>query len=362
VKANFRTARVALAVTFTCALLTLEAEANHLYRRVNLVSDQLGDARRVDADLVNPWGLTIRPGGRILVVNNGSGTAKFYAPRGTASKLVITIPGSPSGVVQNFGSDFVITDGVKSAVARAIFVTEDGFIAAWSPKLNSSNAIIVVDNSASNAVYKGVARGLVGRDEFLYLANFRGGFVEMYDSHFQFVRSFTDATIPAGYAPFNVRNIRSKLLVTYAKQLAPDNEDDESGAGNGFVDVFDFAGNFLRRFAEHGTLNSPWGIARAPFGFGRFSDAVLVGNFGDGRINAFDPDTREFLGQLRDLNGDVIEIDGLWGLAFGERLLAVFNPFFCCDITIPVLYFTAGPDDETHGLFGYIRPAISFFP
>ena len=344
--------------------LALPVRADSAYRQVNLVSDQPGVARRTDTDLVNPWGLTIRPGGRILVVNNATDTAKLYSPSGRPSKPVISTPGAPTGVVQNFGRDFIITAGARSLPARVIFVTEGGLIGAWNPDLSRTNAFTVVDNSASNAVYKGVTRGRVNGSEFIYAANFRAGAVEMYDSHFRFVRSFTDATIPAGFAPFNVRNIRDELFVTYAKQLAPDNEDDDAGPGNGFVDVFDLEGNLLRRFASQGTLNSPWGIARAPSRFGRFRNTILVGNFGDGRINAFDPATGDFLGQLRTRAGNVIEIDGLWGLTFGARLFAVVVPFFgCCDVILierPVLYFTAGPEDETHGLFGYVRPTFSF--
>lgn len=355
-----------IAIVSAICLIAAHAHADHTYKVVKLVADQPGIARHTDPYLINPWGLTIRPNGNIMIADNGTDLATTYRATGKVRPTRVAIPGAPTGLVQNFGPDFVFSNGAGSAPARVIYAVEDGRIAAWNPDLDPTNAIVVVDNSASGAVYKGIARGQIGAEEFLYVANFHDGVVEVYDSHFDFVLSFTDATIPAGFAPFNVRNIRGRLFVTYAKQLAPDNEDDEAGPGNGFVDVFDLDGTFLHRFASRGVLNSPWDVTRAPFGFGIFSDAVLVGNFGDGRINAFNPDNGNFLGPLRKDNGDPIAIDGLWGLTFGVRTALFLDPFGCfCDeafINIPVLYFTAGPDDEAHGLFGFIRPRFFFLP
>src|SRR5213078_2057615 len=151
---------------------------------------------------------------------------------------------------------------------------------------------------------------------FLYAANFKGGVVEMYDRNFHLVKTFTDTTLADGFAPFGIRNIFGHLFITFAKQKPPDNDDDQAGPGLGYVDVFDTNGNFLHRFASQGTLNAPWGLAVAPRHFGKFSHALLVGNFGDGAINAFNLRTGAFLGQLEDSDGNLIHIDGLWGLAF----------------------------------------------
>ncbi len=243
-----------------------------------------------------------------------------------------------------------------------MFATEDGTISGWNPNVNATNAILAVDRSQvtqggfTGAVYKGLATGSNDKGDFIYATNFRFGQVEQFDADFKLVNTFTDPQLSSDcpiagppaqcFAPFGIQNIGGNLFVTFALQDAA-HHDDVKGAGNGFVDVFDTNGTLIRRFASQGTLNSPWGLTLAPNGFGRFGKNLLVGNFGDGRINAFDPDTGAFRGQLQGQGGssNPITIDGLWALGFGNGGLA--GP-------TDTLFFTAGPNEETHGLFGSI--------
>jgi uncharacterized protein (TIGR03118 family) len=317
----------------------------------NLVSDVPGVAPVTDPNLVNAWGIAAGDDTAIWVNDNGTGVSTIYNGDGTASSLVVTIPGpagstdasAPTGIVYNELAEedenaFVVTSGDLSGPAIFLFDTEDGTISGWNPTVDRTHAINVVDNSSSDAVYKGLA--II--DDHLYATNFTSGLVEIYDSNFEPAGTFTDPSIPADFAPFGIQAIDDLLYVTYAKK---DGDDDLPGPGNGFVDVFTADGTLDHQLAAHGTLNSPWGLALAPRNFGVFSGAVLVGNFGDGTINAFDPATNEFLGQLKDNRGATIAIDGLWGLLFGNGTH---------DTKRNVLYFTAGPDDEEHGLFGAI--------
>jgi uncharacterized protein (TIGR03118 family) len=260
---------------------------------------------------------------------------------------------APTGVVFNSTTSFVVSAGGKSGPSRFIFATEDGTISGWNPTVDGTHAILTVNNSGPGAsadrtrlgaVYKGLAIGNNGSGNFIYATNFRDGVVEIYNAQFQLVKSFTDSGIPSGFAPFGIRNINNKLFVTYAKQDAK-HHDDVKGPGNGFVDIFDLNGNLQSEFAVQGTLNSPWGLEVAPLNFGEFSGALLVGNFGDGRINAFSQTTGVFLGQLRDTFGNPMTINGLWGLNFGNG-----GP----QAPPTTLFFTAGIGDESHGLFGSI--------
>jgi uncharacterized protein (TIGR03118 family) len=319
------------------------------YVQVNLVSNTT-NAPHTDARLVNAWGLVAGPG--LLWVNNAeSGLTTTYRPSGGTFKGAIRIPspdgtnnGAPTGLVQNNSFfSFVITNGNRRGTSQFLMATEDGTIAAWSRFVSKSDATIVVDRSASNSVYKGIALArLTNGVPQLYATDFHNGMVDVFDRNFQYVMSFTDTNVPAGFAPFNVRNIDGNLFVTFAKQKPPENEDDDPLLGNGFVDEFAPDGTLIRRVISQGALNSPWGLAVAPKNFGQFSRALLVGNFGDGKINAYDIDTGDLLGNLKDKDGNDIEIEGLWGLEFadGKRL-----------------YFTAGPNDEEDGLFGFIRRA-----
>jgi uncharacterized protein (TIGR03118 family) len=321
------------------------------YVKVDLVSNVASNAPHTDARLVNAWGLVSGPG--LIWVNNAeSGLTTTYRPGGGTFKGAIRVPspdgtnnGAPTGLAQNNSFfNFVITNGIRRGSAQFLMSTENGTIAAWSRLVSKSDATIVVDRSGSNSVYKGLALArLTNGTPRLYATDFHNGRVDVFDRRFQYVGSFTDTNVPAGFAPFNVRNIDGNLFVTFAKQELPDMEDDDPGPGNGFVDEFAPDGTLIRRVISQGALNSPWGLAVAPKNFGQFSRALLVGNFGDGKINAYDPDTGDFLGTLKDPDGNDIVIEGLWGLEFadGKRL-----------------YFTAGPDDEEGGLFGFIRKAL----
>lgn len=317
--------------------------------QINLTSDLPGVAANTDPALVNAWGITAGPSTPIWISDNGSGMSTVYNGAGqpfpTASPIVVNIPGpggmgsgAPTGVVFNGSSGF--------GGAHFLWATEDGTIAGWS---SGTNAVIEADNSASGAVYKGLA--LAGND--LYAANFNAGTIDVFDSSFAPVSvpgGFLDPTIPAGFAPFDIQNINGLLYVTYAKQDAA-RHDDIAGAGNGYIDVFDTNGVLQMRLVSNGPLDSPWGLALAPAGFGPFGGDLLVGNFGDGTINAFDPVNGAFKGVLMDPNGNPIVNQGLWGLAFGNGKFGT---------SAGTLYFTAGipgPDMvESHGLFGAIDP------
>jgi len=338
------------------AMLALLAAASAVpaaaaYVQTNLVSDIPGLAAFTDPNLKNPWGISSSPTSPFWVSNNGTGTSTLYNSLGqpfpVASPLVVTIPPSPgatpTGQVFNGGSGFALAPGQP---ARFIFATEAGTIAGWNPGTNPTNALIEVDNSASGAVYKGLAIGNNGSGDFLYAANFGNGKIDVFGSSFgaaTLAGSFTDPNLPAGYAPFNIQNLNGTLYVTYA--LVGQGGDDVPGAGNGIVDAFDTNGNLLKRVVTGGSLNSPWGLALAPAGFGEFGGALLVGNFGDGLINAFNPTTGALLGALRDATNNPIANDGLWGLRFGNGGNGG---------NVNTLYFTAGLNNEQNGLFGSI--------
>ncbi len=247
---------------------------------------------------------------------------------------------------------FVVSANGKSGPSRFLFVTEDGTISGWNPTVDGTHAILAVDRSGDGAVYKGLALGVANNQPFLYATNFRAGEVEMFDANFQPAGSFTDAMLASDcpfpgqcYAPFGIQNLGGKLYVTFALQDA-ERHDDMSGPARGFVDIFDTSGHLLRRLTQHGHLNSPWGLALAPSDFGPFSGDLLVGNFGDGHINAFDPVTGQFRGQLSGADGHPLIIDGLWALAFGSDEAVNGAP--------NELFFTAGPNGEADGLFGKI--------
>jgi uncharacterized protein (TIGR03118 family) len=335
-----------------------EPDKGHVFSRVNLVSDIAGVANFTDANLVNPWGLAFGPTSPFWVADNGSGVSTLYNGRGqafpVAAPLVVTIPsptnppggGTPTGLVFNGTGEFVVSANGKSGSPPFLFATEDGTILGWSPTVNGTQAIIAVDNSGAGAVYKGLAIASTPQGNFLYATNFHAGVVEIYDKHFNLMQTFTDANVAPNFAPFGIQSIGGQLYVTFALQKLPDKHDDQAGPGNGYVDVFAPDGTLLRRVASHGTLNSPWGLALAPNGFGAFSHHLLVGNFGDGRINAFDT-ADHFDGQLIDPEGNPLTINGLWALQFGNGAKNGGSR--------DTLFFTAGIADESHGLFGFIR-------
>jgi uncharacterized protein (TIGR03118 family) len=346
--------------------------ANSAYRQTNLVSDIPGLALHTDPNLRNSWGTSTGPGLPIWVSDNATGVATLYDGQGNPQpgpgnqQLVVTIPaapsagpgavGAPDGTVFNPTPDgFAVSKNGVTAPAKFLFATEDGTIAGWNTAVDPTHAVTAVDRSTvtdqagdHGAVYKGLALVSTPAGKFLYATNFRFGTIEVFDSNFRQVNSFADPTVPAGFAPFGIHNIGGNLYVTFAKQDAA-KHDDDAGPGNGFVDVFAPNGNLLQRLASGDRLNSPWAVTLAPATFGAFGGDILVGNFGDGRINAFNPTTGQFLGQLRG-HGGPITISGLWGLRF---------PAGSLNVTPNALYFTAGIDDEADGLFGDIVPAQS---
>jgi uncharacterized protein (TIGR03118 family) len=328
------------------------------FEQVNLVSDTakyldtsvVGDdttIARLDSNLANPWGLAVGDGHRFWVANNRTGTSTLYDETGIRQGNAVRIPGAggvgaPTGVVYNTTNRFAIPGGGGKALF--IFAGEDGVVSAWN---SGDSARTVIDRSDSGAVYKGIALARDDSRDFLYLANFRGKTVEVYDSAFQrdTTKAFRDAGIPADYGPFNVSVVGDEIFVAYAK-LGPDNEDDVAGIGNGYINVFRPDGTWLRRFASQGVLNSPWAMVRVPGHFGPFQDAIFVGNFGDGIIHAYD-DKGIARGQMLDSLDRVISIPGLWGLYFAGRGGAHGNGE-------DRLYFASGPDGESNGIFGFL--------
>ncbi len=351
--------KASLFLSFSALLLLGAASAqSQEYHQVNLVSDVPGVALRTDSHLVNPWGIAFTETSPVWIANNGTGTSTLYLGDGTpapspAAPLVVTVPGAapgspsaPTGLIVNTSTGFVVSANGKSGRSAFIFVTEDGTISGWSPAVDLHNAILKVNNSTSGAIYKGLASGASAGKDYLFATNFHDGVIEVYDSSFQFVKSFTDTSLPLGYAPFGIRNINGNLYVTFALQ-DDEKEDDVAGPGNGFVDVFSTDGVWLSRFASKGALNAPWGLALAPGGFGSASHHLLVGNFGDGRINVFEFPGGAFVGQLRNTQNAPLSIAGLWGIDF-----ATGGPSGKKNH----LLFTAGIAEEQHGLFGFIRP------
>lgn len=320
------------------------------FQQVNLVgdNDEYSPAH-IDANLVNAWGISFPTSGPAWVSAEGTGKTLIFSGDGVALGFSpVSIPGAgtstvghPTGQVFNAGPGFTLPNGNP---ARFIFAGADGAISGWNGG-SGSTAIKKVDDSP-DASYLGIALASDGTDDFLYAANFAEGKVDVYDTSWQEVsKPFADPNLPSGYSPFNIQNVGGKLYVMYAK-VGPDG-DEIHHEGFGIVDIYNPDGSFVKRFVSNGQLNAPWGIAWAPAGFwgdGNIQNVILVGNFGDGRINAFNTNG-EFLGQLRS-HGNPIIIEGLWGIAFAPATSTAINH--------NRLYFAAGPDDEEHGLFGYI--------
>ena len=335
-----------LAVAAAVLAAATPAAERNAYVQHNLVSDGFLPADHTDANLVNAWGLTSLPGSPWWVSDNGTDVSTLYNADGTPRPLVVSVPSAPTGAVSNTGSSFVVGSGP----ALFLFATEEGKLLGWNMSVGTT-AQVVADKTGEGAVFKGLA---IAGDR-LYATDFHNGKVDVFDGSFGDVNTpgaFVDPSIPAGYAPFGIQNVGGDIFVTYAKQDA-DRHDDVAGQGLGFVDEFDASGALLGRVATHGQLNSPWGLALAPASFGRFGGDLLVGNFGDGQITAFERQpTGKFepRGQLRTGSGSVLTIDGLWALQFGKGALANNGP-------TDTLFFTAGPAGESHGLFGTIRAA-----
>jgi uncharacterized protein (TIGR03118 family) len=332
--------------------------------QTDLISDGAVPAvQSPDPSLINPWGVSYAPTGPFWVSDNNSGVVTIYNGAGVKQALfggtvpavtVATPPGqtpgtaAPTGQVWNGSGGFNVSETVggqvKTGSSAFIFATEDGTISGWSPGVDQSHSVLAVDNSAggTGAVYKGLAIATSGGQTLLYAANFRSGQVEVYNSNFQLVNSFTDPSVPAGYAPFNVQVLNGKLFVTFALQDAA-KHDDVAGLGNGFVDQFNLDGSGMTRLASGGTLDSPWGLAIAPSSFGSLAGDLLVGDFGDGTINAFNLGTDSFAGQLLNSDGDPIDIGDLWALSVGNDGSAGSSQS---------IYFTAGIANESDGVFG----------
>jgi uncharacterized protein (TIGR03118 family) len=334
--------------------------------QTNLVSDLSGLAQHMDTHLVNPWGISEGTSGPFWVSDNNAGVSTLYDSQGNPQSLVVGIPtpgnptgttGTPTGTVFNITlanatPGFVISQNGSSGPAVFLFATEDGTIAGWSPDVNANEAVIAVDHSTAGAVYKGLTIATDANGQtLLYAANFRSGKIEVFDTSFSQVTpkpgAFKDPNLPEGYAPFNVQVLGNKLYVTYAKQNAA-KHDNVDGPGRGYVDVYNLDGTGRQRLISRGTLDSPWGLAIAPASFGTLAGALLVGNFGNGHIHAFNGQTGTLLGELKDPTGAAIHIEGLWALQVG-------NGNGGGDAN--TVYFTAGIDHEHHGLFGSLAPA-----
>ncbi len=322
------------------------------YTVTRLVSDQAGAAPTPDPNLVNAWGLARGPTSPWWVADNGAGDGKstLYTSTGAIVPLVVTVDGGPTGAVfAGITGQFLVQTDTDPTLLRAsfIFASEDGKIRAWR---GGSTAFVTASGEAG-AIYKGlaIAQPTPGQP-LLYAADFHHARVDEFNGSWQLVTpqgAFTDPELPDGYAPFGIQTIGDRVFVSYAKQDAAA-EDEIAGEGRGFVDAYDLNGGFLARVAEHGQLNAPWGLALAPATFGRFGGDLLVGNFGNGQINAYaevSPGVFEHRGTLRDADGRKVTIDGLWALEFGNAG-SNGDP--------NTLFFTAGPDDESHGLFGTI--------
>ncbi len=389
-----RMAALWTAAVFVAMAIPTVALAQH-YNQTNLVADAptTATAAHYDANLKNPWGLTRSPSSPWWVSDNGAGVSTLYSGDGTASPLVVKIPG-PMGSAQDFSATptGTVFNGTSSfGGSHFIFVTEDGTISAWT---SGTAAVLEVDNSkipnpANGAVYKGATIAEHNGNLYLYVTNFRSGRVEIYDSNFHRVKftrkdndfgeslfggfldnysaePFEDFRIPRGFAPFNIQNIGGSLFVTYARQDSA-KHDDVAGDGSGYVDVFSPGGRLEMRLQHGPWLNSPWGAVWAPRDFGTFSNRMLIGNFGSGKIAVFDGFDGHFVGFMEDANSNPIVIDGLWALMFGNSALG-------CPSTPPAgsglpkcgsagpynaLFFSAGPNDEANGLFGTLTPVTA---
>ncbi|SEK67412.1 TIGR03118 family protein [Nitrosovibrio tenuis] len=317
--------------------------------QTNLVTDdQTANAAQItDPNLKNAWGMSFGPATPFWVSANGTGTANLYSvdpgtQATTKQSLMVSIPGAGSVTGQVFNNSTTSFNG-----NRFLFVSEDGTVSGWRPALGTAAETIAPASTAN--IYKGAAIGNTSGHDYLYAANFKTGAIDVYKGDGaapSLSGSFTDATLPSGYAPFNVQNLNGSLYVSYAQQDDA-KHDDVPGLGKGFVDQFSLSGDFIGRVASEGTLNAPWGMAIAPSSFGSMAGDLLVGNFGDGHINIYDPTTHAFLGQVLDASNKPLAIDGLWAISPGNDGSGGSSH---------LLYFTAGPNNEAHGLFGVLAP------
>jgi uncharacterized protein (TIGR03118 family) len=364
------------------ATLTVTGPSNGPYTVTNLVADIAGtSAVTVDPNLVNPWGLSMAPGQPVWVANHATQTSTFYDGNGkvqlAAGTAVVALPAGagntpffPTGLVANATTGFVVSAGGKSGAAAFIYAGGSGMLAGWAPAVSATSAITAYTDTGG-AVYKGLAIAVNAGSTFLYAADFHNNKVDVFNGAYQKQTptptsfSFADATLPAGYAPFGIQALptgtggAAQLYVAYAQQAAPDDVDNSFGAGLGLVDVFDTNGTLVSHLIPvGGVLNAPWGIALAPANFAPLSNDLLIGNFGDGKINAFDPTTGKFIAALSNSAGDPLAIPGLWGIAFGNN---------SANQPSNTLFFAAGTDEQAHGTYGRIdvgtgAPALNTAP
>ena len=340
-----RSLRATLAVTVLVGVLMEPARAGFVVTNLVTNDQSAHSAQITDPNLKNAWGISRSATSPFWVSANGTGVSTVYSVNPTTdvtaiAPLVVTIQGNGSVTGQAFNG------GVGFDGDLFLFVNEDGTVSGWRGALGTTAEVLVT--GVPENVYKGATQATIGGESYLYAANFKSGAIDVYkgdSSAPNLTGNFTDPNLPAGYAPFNIQNLDGKLYVSYAQQNA-DKDEDVPGAGHGIVNVFDLQGNIISRVASTGgPLNSPWGMAIAPASFGAIAGDLLVGNFGDGRINVFDLPTNSFVGQLMDTIGNPLAIDGLCGLIAGNGGSAG---------SLDRIYFSAGPDDEANGLFGVI--------
>ncbi|HYP78693.1 MAG TPA: TIGR03118 family protein, partial [Steroidobacteraceae bacterium] len=341
-------------------VLKVDPPTPSAYTQSPLVSDGGTTAAFTDVHLKNPWALAVLAGGPMWVSNNHDHTATVYDGTGIIQPVVVNIPAGANGtgdvtgmVASSSTTDFMVTNGTVTAPARFLFVTETGTLSGWAPTVNATNARIAYDDAGGGAIYKGLAIAGNGTATFLFAADFRHNRIDVFDKNFAKVTpsgGFTDSTLPAGFAPFNIQTVQisgaTVLVVTYAKQDGTGTEE-VVGAGEGLVNTFDLNGALLKHLVPRGAqLNAPWGVALAPAtGFGSLSNALLIGNFGDGKINGFDATTGAFIHEIRNASGAPIANAGLWGITFG---------YGARNQPVNVLYLAAGINGEANGLYARI--------
>lgn len=334
---------IALALALGLALMFIPNAAMAQYQLKNLVSNVKGQAAHTDPLLVNAWGLAYGPGSPFWVSDNGTGWSTLYNGNGVKQGLEVVVPpasgsgtGSPTGIVVNGSSEFQ----VQGWASIFLFATLDGTISGWAPQSNPNQAIIAVNNPG--AVYTGLAITSNASGNMLFAADNANNKVDMYDGNFKLVSSFTDATVPVGFAPFGIQDIDGLVFVSFASQ---------TGASGGYIDIYSEGGVFLKRVTSGSPLNQPWGFAAAPRNFGTLSNTLLVSNNinGNSTINGFNVLTGQFVGALKDTNSKDITIDQLWGIKFGGGTAN--------NGQTNTLYFTAGPNNNLAGTFGEITVA-----
>ena len=334
--------RIAFTVCLGLALMFVSNAALAQYQLTSLASNQVGATKHTDPLIANAWGLTYGPGGPFWISDAASGWSTLYDGNGVKQGFEVLIPsesgqgpGSPTGIVYNASQDFQ----VQGWASIFLFATLDGTISGWAPQSNANQAIVAVDNASSGAIYTGLAITNKASGNFLFAADNWNNKVDVYDANFNLVTSFTDTTLPPGFAPFGIQDINGQVYVAFASS---------SGGSGGYIDIFSESGTFVKRLTQSGRLNQPWGFAMAPSAFGPLSNTLLISNNlnKSGLINGFNITTGQFVGTIKDTNGKVINIDQLWGIKFGGGTSSNGGP--------NQLFFTAGPSNNLAGTFGMI--------